>query len=141
MCVITYVVSVVNSDPSEPPARNQPPFGQPTARQDWNCPGERCHRDVVFLGALEHKVLVDLIGNNGEIVLLSYLENVQQVVPVKHRSARIRGVVDQNGLGFARLDQRLQVLEVDLPTLLRQEVVLLRLDAKAVGKSLVQGKS
>ena len=56
------------------------------------------------------------------------------------RAARVRGVVDEDGLCVG-LDLRLEVFKVNLPFLLRDQVVVVELDAKILANRLAQGET
>ena len=134
------VVPVVDGDPAETPTWDEIALGKPTAAQDGHSLGETGDRNVRLLGSVEDKVLVDFVGDNREAMAFGNVEDVAKVVLVEDRAARVGRVVDEDG-GGALVNQGLHVLEVDLPLAFRNQVILLRLDAEAVGKGGVERES
>lgn len=65
-------------------------------------------------------MLVNLIGYNGYVVTSGDVENVKYMVTVEHGAARIRGIV-YNNRRRRFIDLCLQVVQIDLPAVLRLE--------------------
>ena len=133
--LIKHVVPVIDGDPAEPPARNKEPLGQTGAGEDRDCGGQG--RDGNIGLAREHKVLVDLIRNDRDLVLLRDGQNVLHVLDAEHRATGVAGRVDDDG-GSVLIDHRLHMVEVGLPVLVGQEVVLPGLDLLAGGERHVE---
>ncbi len=65
-----------------------------------------------------YEVGVDLVADDGQLVARRDVDDVQQVAPRVDGAARVGRVVDDDG-GGALVDQRLEVIQVDLPLPLR----------------------
>ena len=96
--------------------------------------------DRMELAAGENQILVDLIADDGQAVPLGDRHKVDNVRPREDRSAGIGGIVVDDGAGTV-VNLRLQVLQVNLPAALRQEVVVADFNAQQGGQRFVEGKA
>lgn len=69
-------------------------------------------------------MLVNLIGYNGYVVTSGDVENVKYMVAAEHGAARIRWII-YNNRRRRLVDLLLQVVQIDFPTELRLETILI----------------
>ena len=87
--------------------------------------------------ALKRHLSVDLVSDDGERVPACDVEQSLEVLAREHRSARVGWVVDHERLGPC-VDESLKLLEVRLPPLLGQKIVLAHARALRLGEDLVE---
>ena len=75
----------------------------------------------------EDKIVIDFVGNDGHFVHLGHGQDLFEVGRREDAAARVRGRVDDDGGRFL-VDERLHVLEVNLPVVVGQQVVFAGLD-------------
>lgn len=127
-------VAIVDDDPAHADARHQEALREPAAGQNRDVSRQRRHR--MELDAGEDEELVDLVGNNWQLVALGDFQNVEHVLFAEDVSARISRIIDQDRF-CAFIDQAFHLLQVDLPVLQRIQVVKLHLDARAANPCCV----
>mmetsp|Transcript_36985 Transcript_36985/g.119715 ORF Transcript_36985/g.119715 Transcript_36985/m.119715 type:complete len:252 (-) Transcript_36985:63-818(-) len=86
---------------------------------------------------LEGHLAVNLVGDDGQLVARGNVDEAEQVLLGEDGAARVGRVVDDQGLG-ARVDKALELREVRLPPLARQQVVLLDAGTLRLGEDLVE---
>lgn len=66
----------------------------------------------------KHKVVVDFISNDGNFVPFSNVKDLLEMRNAEHAPTRIGGIVDDDCCSLV-INQRLHVVEVHLPVLVR----------------------
>lgn len=101
----------MNHNPTHSPARNDELLGQTAHRQDGDITTVNMHGGKF---TIKDTVPVYLIRNDRKIVLASHSSNLHQVLGTEVTTARIRRVVDDDGLS-AIVDQLVQRLQINFP--------------------------
>jgi hypothetical protein len=73
------------------------------------------------------KVVIDFVRDDGNLVPLSNIKDLLEVINAEDTAAGIGGIVDNDCRSLV-IDEGLHVAQVHLPVLVRQEVVLPRLN-------------
>ena len=133
-------ISVMDSDPTKSPSRDEIPLCQTSTTEDWNILAQLCNRNISFTTSLKYEVLINFICNYGQTILFSNFQDGLQVFFIKDRSARIGWVVDKD-CNSVCINDRFHMFKINLPFLFRNQVVLLGIDSKAICQSRVQWKS
>lgn len=105
---------VVDNSPAAPPSRNAVDLRKSTGADDRNFGGQITKR-VEGTFVVVAQAVVYFIRDNRNHVLISDLEELQQVLLGEAGTAGVGWVVDEDSFGVG-LDLRLEVLKVNLPS-------------------------
>ena len=127
---------VVHDGPSAAPAWQAVDFRDRAGANDRDSACALSHRDKWALGVVRETV-IDLVGDDGNLELVGDGQDLLDVLRGEAGTARVRWVIDKDGTGSFR-DLTAQMVQVDLPALIGQQVILVELDVQILADWLAE---